>query len=83
VLHIPSLDDVQSQTQTYSAFQQISAELGLHRLDMLESLVVDDYWALPNGHWTNSGHAKAGEVLIACLDFMLENSGAICPEAAN
>jgi hypothetical protein len=83
VLYIPSLDDIQSPTQTYITFQQISAELGLHRLDMLESLVVDDYWALPNGHWTNSGHAKAGEVLIACLDFMLENSGAICPEAAN
>jgi hypothetical protein len=83
VLHIPSLDDVQSPTQAYSVFQAITAKLDLHRLDMLDSLVVDDYWALPNGHWTNSGHAKAGEVLIACLDFMLENSGAICPEAAN
>lgn len=83
VLHIPSLDDVQAPSQTYTALQQISVDLGLHRLDVLDELIVDDYWPPPNGHWNNRGHAKAGEVLIACLDFMLENAGMICPKAEN
>jgi len=83
VLSIPSIDDVQSPTQSYITFEQIGTDLGLHRLDMLDRLSVDDYQPLPDGHWTNSGHAKASEILITCLDFMLENPDKICPEATN
>jgi hypothetical protein len=81
VLYIPSIDDVQFPTRPYTTFQQMSADLGLYRLDMLDKLSDIDYLPLPDGHWTNSGHAKASEILITCLDFILENSNAICPQA--
>jgi hypothetical protein len=81
VLYIPSIDDVQSPTRPYTTFQQMSADLGLYRLDILDRLSSDDYQPLPDGHWTNSGHAKGSEILITCLDFILENPNAICPQA--
>jgi hypothetical protein len=81
VLYIPSIDDVQFPTRPYTTFQQMSADLGLYQLNILDRLSVDDYQPLPNGHWTNSGHAKASEILITCLEFILENPNAICPQA--
>ena len=80
VLNIPSVDDMQALTRTYTSLVDISDALGLHRLDVLDTgLTTDDY--APNRHWNNSGHAKASTVVIACVSYMEDHRGSICPQA--
>jgi len=81
VLNIPSIDDAQSITRAYTTLVDISSALGLYRLDVQQGLTTDDYVPVPDGHWTNSGHEKAGAVVNACLDYMADHPGSICPEA--
>jgi hypothetical protein len=68
VLLIPDRADLAIPTQAYRDMQSVCGELGVGCVEVLARLKADDYAALPDGHWTDSGHAKAAVLLQDAIE---------------
>lgn len=84
ILYIPSRGLV--EYPAYTAWDDPRSslqELNIPYLDIFDQLTVEDYInENPNDrHWNNAGHAKAGLLVGQCLDYMLANDYAVCPQA--
>lgn len=69
-----NFDEVTSESQAY---EQVQSLLDYARLETLPYLEKSDYNPLPDGHWNNAGHQKISQILISCIQEIIEQA-AIC-----
>jgi hypothetical protein len=70
-LLIPQEGDLNVPSRHYSAARAMFADLGIPCCELRDALAKDDYLPMPDGHWTDSGHRKAGEKLAGFLEPLL------------
>ncbi len=69
VLLIPRSEDIGSPTVWYQMALQLMQELNIAYLDPVSILdPVADYAVVPDTHWNNAGHQKAGALLSDCIE---------------
>ncbi len=75
VLLIPRRDDIVAAGALYQNAIRLLEELEIAFLDPRASLDSQlDYANPPDVHWSNAGHQKAGQLLIACLEVFQANA---------
>ncbi len=69
VLLIPERLDTMNVSQTYRASRRLCSEIGPICVDPLPELTRMDYRPPPNGHWRDTGHAKAADLLVEVIEY--------------
>ena len=68
VLLVPLREDIDDVSELYLAAIGVMEDLEIPYLDPRQYLdPVSDYAALPDAHWSNSGHQEIGAVLAECI----------------
>jgi hypothetical protein len=67
-LLIPQEGDLDVPSRHYRAARTMFENLGIPCCELLDTLTSDDYLPMPDGHWVDSGHRKAGEKLAAFIE---------------
>lgn len=80
VLVIPSRDDLDTPGAEYTASLQLLNELAIPYLTIRDRLTDADYASPPDIHWNADGHTRAGNLMIACLQHLLNRNTDSCSQ---
>jgi hypothetical protein len=80
VLVIPERDDLETPTAAYTASLQMLEELDIPYLTIRNRLTIADYASPPDTHWNLAGHTRAGNLMISCLQAILDSNMNSCSQ---